>query len=233
MVTNFDKKTQTLRPIYDFPLPALTEDLGARGNIYRKIKSGSQVLDVGCDTGRFGEALTLEKGCIVDGIEPYQPAAEIAQNRLHQIFTQAIEDEHSFKQLKDYDVVLFLCVLEHLVDPWSILKGAQSALRMGGSIYIIVPNIAHISIVRRLLKGKFEYSQYGAMDCTHLRWFTRSSLRKSLEDAGFSNVEVDVIPQVPYLSSRLFLLRSFKNLLTKVFPDQLGGSIIGCGHKLN
>lgn len=224
---NFNETLNTLRPIYDFSLPSLEDDLGSRGLVYRAISPGSYVLDVGCDTGRFGEALKTRKNCTVDGVEPYSPAAEFAQTRLNHVFTRLIENEKSFDGLSDYDTVLFLDVLEHLQNPWGVLKGAFNTLRPGGTIYIVVPNVAHISVIRRLLQGKFEYSNCGTMDRTHLRWFTRESLKHSLEEAGFKNIAIDAVAQIPYLQSKSILSKFIVNILVKFFPNQVAGSFVG------
>ena len=220
------------RPVYDIALSSLDDELTSRGKIFQSITDGSFVLDVGCDTGLFGEALIQNKGCIVHGIEPYEEAANIAQKRLNQVFIRNVFNEQSFEGLIDYDAILFLDVLEHLIDIWAILKGAWQALRPGGKIFIVVPNAAHIALVRRLFVGEFEYSDYGTMDRTHLRWFTRKSLKKVLEETGFVDVTVDVSPQIPFLRSKNNFDKLIIQQLTKIFPDQLGGSIIGCGKKL-
>lgn len=199
MVTKPNEILSSLRPEYDFPLNSLAQDLGSRGVIYRAITPGSYVLDVGCDTGRFGQALIVEKQCRVDAIEAWKPAAELANTRLNQVFVRSIETNQSFDGLGTYDAVLFLCVLEHLQDPWGALSGAFNVLKPGGTVYVVVPNIAHISILRRLLLGRFDYTKHGAMDQTHLRWFTRKSLQYSLTNAGFSDIRIQGVPVVPYL----------------------------------
>lgn len=218
-------KITSLRPDYDFSLNSPNNESNTRSLVYQAIPSGSLVLDVGCDTGRFGEILISEKNCIVHGIEPWLPAAQSAQTRLHEVFVRVIENEQSFNGLVDYDVVLFLCVLEHLQDPWAALKGAITALKPSGIICVIVPNIAHISVVRRLLQGQFEYTEHGMMDRTHLRWFTQKSLRKALEEVGFIDVNILGILGTPHLP------RFFINLLGKIFPDLFSVSIFACGRK--
>lgn len=232
MAMNANQSINNLRPSYDLPLPCLEDDLASRGLIYKAIPPGSRVLDVGCDTGRFGEALRTQKDCIVEGIEPDLAAAEVARTRLNQVFVRSIENETSFDGLEDYDAILFLDVIEHLQNPWAALKGALQVLRPGGAIYVVVPNIAHLSVVRRLLKGQFEYSDYGTMDRTHLRWFTRSSLRKALEEAGFVGIEIESIPQIPYLQGKSIFSKFLVSQLIRIFPDQIGGSILGGGQKL-
>jgi len=222
----FNKNLSALRPNYDFPLPSLQNDCGSRGLVYRAISSDSYVLDVGCDTGRFGEALHLEKNCIVHGIELDLDAAEIAKSRIDRVITRAIENEDSFEGLGEYDAVLFLDVLEHLENPWAVLKGAFKALKLGGTIHVVVPNVAHIAIVRRLFQGQFEYTEHGSMDRTHLRWFTRKSIKQALEEARFINVKINMTPQIPFLSSNSKINTFLSQQLVKIFPDQLGGSIV-------
>jgi 2-polyprenyl-3-methyl-5-hydroxy-6-metoxy-1,4-benzoquinol methylase len=231
MAMNINESGNYLRPNYDFALPSLEQDSGSRGLVYKAIHPGIHVLDVGCDTGRFGDELRKQKGCIVDGVEPYLPAAETARARLNQVFVRSIENEKSFDGLVDYDAILFMDVLEHLQNPWSVLKGAFKSLKPGGTIYVVVPNIAHISVVRRLLQGKFEYRDYGTMDRTHLRWFTRSSLRQSFEEAGFVNIDIKPLPRIPYLQENSLIEKFFIDYLVKIFPDQIGASLIGKGQR--
>lgn len=229
MGTRTDKIQEDLRPGYDFQLPSLTSISNSRGLVFNAIVSGSYVLDVGCDTGRFGEVLRKQKNCIVDGIEPCATAAQSASNLLDRVFVQSVENERSFEGLEAYDAILFLDVLEHLVDPWSVLRGASKTLRPGGNIYVVVPNVAHISIVRRLLLGTFEYQKYGAMDRTHLRWFTRKSLKNALEDAGFIDIKIEGLISIPHLKNKSKTLSFFANQLGKIFPDMFSSSILGCG----
>lgn len=230
MAMNVSERMIFLRPDYDFSLPSLASDTDSRGIVYRAIHPGSHVLDVGCDTGRFGEAL-LEKNCIVDGVEPWLPAAEKAQVRLRKVFTRTIQDEQAFDGLENYDAVLFLCVLEHLLDPWAALKGALRTLHPGGTIHVVVPNVAHVSVLRRLLQGQFEYTDHGTMDRTHLRWFTRKSLRQSLEDAGFVDIEVTTVTAIPWLNRNSFLPKLLTKLFGRILPDLSSVSIIAQGVK--
>ena len=227
MMNIINESLDTLRPIYDFPLPCLEYDDGSRGMVYRSIIQGSHVLDVGCDTGRFGQVLQIQKNCTVDGVEPYLPAAEVAQTCLNQVFMRAIDNEKSFDGLINYNAIIFLDVLEHLQNPWAVIKGAMTVLQPGGTIHIVVPNIAHISVVRRLLQGRFEYNDCGTMDRTHLRWFTRESLRQLLEEVGFEEVVIDIVAQLPYIQNKSSISKFLVNQFVRFFPDQIAGSIIG------
>ncbi len=226
MATNPSAVT-SLRPQYDFPVPSLTDEFNSRGLVYQRIPEGSRVLDVGCDTGRFGQVLRQEKACVVHGVEAFVAAAEQARDHLDQVFVQTIKDESSFDPLWDYDVILFLDVLEHLQDPWAVLRGTYQALKPGGLLQLVVPNVAHLAVVKRLLMGRFDYAQHGTMDRTHLRWFTRSSLRNLLAESGFEQIEIQVTPAVPKLHKNRTVDRWILKQLTRLWPDQVGGSIVG------
>jgi SAM-dependent methyltransferase len=221
--------SDSLRPVYDLALGDLAQDTGSRGRVFRALRGGSRVLDVGCDTGRLGEELRRQKGCHVDGIEPDPAAGEQARRRLDRVFARNVEDPHAFDGLGPYDAVLFLDVLEHLVDPWRALKRAANVLRPGGVVHVVVPNVAHVSVVRRLLSGRFDYADIGTMDRTHLRWFTRKSLKSCLEQAGLDRVDVCVVPIVPRLDATAAWAGLLADTLGKLMPDAFGGSLHGRG----
>jgi methionine biosynthesis protein MetW len=220
-----------LRTTYDFALADLEADVGSRGMVLRSIPPGSRVLDVGCDTGRFGEILRREKSCEVHGIERDAAAAAEAARRLDGVHVGAVDSAEALARFKDFDVVLFLDVLEHLYDPWAVLKGAIGVLRAGGTLISVVPNIAHLSVVRRLLVGRFDYEEHGMMDRTHLRWFTRKSFRSALSDSGFEEVSIDVVPVVPYIQPLRWIGQPASEQLARWFPDQFGGSLLGTGRR--
>jgi 2-polyprenyl-3-methyl-5-hydroxy-6-metoxy-1,4-benzoquinol methylase len=223
--------TDTLRGTYDFPLADLTRDAGSRGRVFRSIPNGSRVLDVGCDTGRLGEILRREKACEVHGIERDSAAAAEAARRLNSVHVGTADSGAALREFKDFDVVLFLDVLEHLYDPWAVLQGAIGALRSGGVVLAVVPNIAHVSVIRRLLLGRFDYEEHGTMDRTHLRWFTRRSLGQALSQTGFEDVKIEAVPVVPWIQTLPWIGPLAGERLARWLPDQFAGSLLGIGRR--
>lgn len=221
----------SLRPRYDFPLSSLEDDLNSRAVVFQHIPVDARVLDIGCDTGRFGQVLREKKNCVVHGIESFRDAAEDASTRLDHVFLRSVDSEDSLTDLSGYNVVLLLDVLEHLRDPWAVLRGVHGLLKPGGLLQIVVPNIAHLSVVKRLLLGRFDYTEHGTMDRTHLRWFTRSSLADLMKETGFVQVEIGIVPLIPRLDKRKPMQRRLIKLLGQMFPDQTAGSLIGCGRR--
>ncbi len=89
-------------------------------------------------------------------------------------------------KLKRYDLVLLLDVLEHTVNPETILRNVRDCLDAEGEIIVSVPNIAHLSVSAPLLfKRRFAYGDAGIMDRTHLRFFVEQTALQLLGDAGF------------------------------------------------
>ncbi len=152
---------------------------------------GHRVLEVGCSVGHVTEHLVAAGNTVV-GVEIDVEAAEAARDfadRVHVIdldTTLLTEVEHD-----EFDVMIFGDVLEHLRHPGRTLGDACSLLAPGGRVIISVPNVAHVDVRLMLLEGRWDYQQTGLMDDTHLRWFTRASLRELLRDAGLVAIRLE------------------------------------------
>jgi 2-polyprenyl-3-methyl-5-hydroxy-6-metoxy-1,4-benzoquinol methylase len=98
--------------------------------------------------------------------------------------------EQTFTQLKTYDLILLLDVLEHLPDPTESLQKLAKLLIPEGQVIVSVPNIAHLSVsLPLLLQRRFEYQQAGILDRTHLKFFVESTAIKLLNDANLKVTE--------------------------------------------
>jgi 2-polyprenyl-3-methyl-5-hydroxy-6-metoxy-1,4-benzoquinol methylase len=134
---------------------------------------------------------------------------------------------------KRFDRVLLLDVLEHLRHPEQILRQSQEVLKREGLLIVSVPNIANIYIRLTLLLGRFDYSERGLLDKTHLRFFTRKTARKLLESNGYSILEEQqtVIPLELVLgwSPDNVVMKALNRLLAAVtwlFPGLFGYQIM-------
>ena len=84
-----------------------------------------------------------------------------------------------------FDTILCLDILEHLRDPWTVVNKLATALAAGGAIVISVPNVNNRGILMPLLvRGKWELTDQGLLDRTHLRWFTKQSLIALVKQPG-------------------------------------------------
>ena len=95
---------------------------------------------------------------------------------------------------KKFDVIFFNDVLEHLTNPAEALKDCQEFLNPNGCIIASIPNMRWYPVILSLLRYKdFEYQQYGVMDETHLRFFTKKSMIRLFENAGFKVSKIEGI----------------------------------------
>src|SRR4051812_40210561 len=159
--------TKSVDPLrYDGQLNDPDEVVGV---IIDMIPPGARVLDVGCGTGSVSVQIIANGNATLVGVEPDEVRASKARER-GVVVRSGILTPELIDDLGKFDIVLFADVLEHLPDPHSMLELAKTALAPGGRIVASVPNIAHWSVRSDLLRGKFNYRDWGIMDATHLRW---------------------------------------------------------------
>jgi SAM-dependent methyltransferase len=167
-----------------------------------------RVLEIGCASGQT-LAYMRERGaeCTV-GVEYSPSVAALAEARgVGRIIVGDVESLDLGLEPSSFDLLIAGHVLEHLSDPWKVVKKLRPLLRTGGQFVGALPNVRHHSVVLPLLlKGNWKYQQSGVMDWTHLRFFTYGTTRDLLESTGF---EVDrIVPELGGPKSRI------ANLLT-------------------
>lgn len=149
-------------------------------------------LDIGCASGRLGRQL-LDAGLTgrCDGMEPNAIAAAQATAQLHQVWSVPFEAGLALVPWPEYDLVVMADVLEHLVDPWWALVQLQRRVRSGARLLMSVPNVRHKSVLLPLLfQGRFDYTDAGILDRTHLHFFTRASLLDAVTQAGWHIIAI-------------------------------------------
>ena len=88
-----------------------------------------------------------------------------------------------------FDVIVAADVIEHLSRPGEVLRDMRRVLRPGGQVLLSVPNFAHWYPRIRVAAGMFGYDRRGILDETHLRFFTRATLRRLVRASGFDILE--------------------------------------------
>lgn len=149
------------------------------------------LLDVGCGVGAFAEGLRAERrdqgqDLEIWGLELDEDAARQAASRLDRVL--AGDAVARVAELPDryFDCVVLNDVLEHLARPDQLLAALHRVLAPGGLLVASLPNVRHFFNVWDLVvRGDWEYQDEGIRDRTHLRFFTRSSMRTLFAGAGY------------------------------------------------
>jgi 2-polyprenyl-3-methyl-5-hydroxy-6-metoxy-1,4-benzoquinol methylase len=145
-----------------------------------------RVLDVGCGAGAVGRGLRVAGAEWVAGIELEPTAAAAAAEHYDQVRVGTVESQLD-EVHGPFDTICAYDVLEHLADPYDVLRRLRAITRPGGHLDVSVPNARHFSLVRDLvLRGTFGYTEWGHRDNTHLRWFTRRDIVAAVADAGWT-----------------------------------------------
>lgn len=149
-----------------------------------------RVLEVGCGSGELGRLLR-RRGHHVTGIELVPEMAERARRRLDRVLTADVEQDGFPFPKASFDALVFADVLEHLVDPWRVLREAVEVLAGDGVVVASIPNVQNFDVLRRLLRGRWDYRERGILDFGHLRFFTLHGIRALFAQAELTLVHVD------------------------------------------
>lgn len=154
------------------------------------------VLEIGCGAGALCAAYRrINPGVEWHGFDADAEAIKVASTRMESADVGDIEDGHGYAYFdvdhEDwYDVLVLGDILEHLRQPWAQLKRLAAYVRPGAQVLASIPNVQHWTIIRDLLNGKWDYADEGLMDRTHLRFFTRKTIKEMFAAAGLQVFEM-------------------------------------------
>jgi O-antigen biosynthesis protein len=202
-------------PNYDFFDP---NPYGIHKKALDQVGKNKRVLEIGCATGQISRRLA-ENGCYVIGVEINKESADIATKYCKEVLVCDIESLESLPY-SDFDFILLLDVLEHLREPMALLEKLKAHLKKGGHIVVSLPNVANWKIRWDLLFGRFQYSEYGIVGRTHLKFFTESSSKKIMQDDDLDIVKFDIVPTTPLIRVRANFAYSIAKLRPNFFARQ-------------
>ena len=192
---------------------------GREATLLNWIGLGKTVLELGCSTGYFSEALQ-QRGCSVVGLERDPEAANRARPFCKQVICTDLAEANWLDMVQGkFDVILIADVLEHLINPGAILASCASLLGPKGFVLISLPNVAYWRIRLALFFGQFEYTDTGILDHTHLKFFTLKTAQRLIESAGYRVTHRHVTIGFNFLGSMHPLFSRFGN---RFCPGLLG-----------
>lgn len=154
----------------DYYLRERSEMLGYIPKIVRKI------LDAGCGAGLFGEQIKQKLNVEIWGVEIDEKAASLAKNKIDKLLVGDICNLLGELPDRYFDCIVFNDLLEHLLDPFTVLNKIKSKLTKDGVIVCSIPNIRYFKILKELLvKKQWKYQDSGILDKSHLRFLLKKA----------------------------------------------------------
>jgi len=147
--------------------------------------SSRRILDIGCGSGVLGKSIKERQPCVYIGIELNKNASDDARKHLDFVYHADVEDFDFDDITGDFDCIILADILEHLIDPWTVLRDLYRLLSPGGIIVCSLPNICHSSTYFEISRGLFRYQSAGIRDITHLRFFSQVTAFQMFVSSGF------------------------------------------------
>jgi SAM-dependent methyltransferase len=170
-----------------------------------RLRAGTSILEIGCHTGYFSKAL-MQRGHKVLGVESDEEAAVLARAAGVEVLQGNVEDEAFCASIEGiFDVIVIMDVLEHLRDPRTALKRLRRCLQPNGRLIVTGPNVAYWAVRKDLLLGRWNYTDGGILDRTHLYFYTAPTWRTLIEDGGFRALSLE--PAEAMIPIEHFLLK--------------------------
>lgn len=178
-----------------------------------------RVVEFGCSSGALAREFKKNNASAhYTGIEISDQYAALARRFCDDALVLDADsaDESFFDQHASADCWVFGDVLEHLKDPWRVLKQIRRVIKHG-CVVACIPNAQHWSVQARLCAGAFQYENSGLLDRTHLRWFTRQTIHELFQTCGF-RLEAG-FPRIFPEPQRETFLRAIREMATVIGLD--------------
>jgi len=176
-----------------------------REDMLKYIPSSTKTsLEFGCGCGGFSALLKEKFGAESWAVEIERAAAQEAAKKLDRVINADANESLNDIPENYFDCIILFDILEHLVDPYSLLCALKTKLAHNGVIIASIPNIRYYrAFVDLVIHGNWDYKDHGILDKTHLRFFTYKSIVKMFDQLDCEILELEGIHPT---SSRTFKL---------------------------
>jgi len=151
----------------------------------------NNILEIGCGQGEFGKLVKRKYSTKYTGIELDNDAAVVAQKYLDLVLVGDVFEQLLFLPDNAYDLLICNDIIEHLYAPEILLQAIKVKMKQNATLVCSIPNVRVLgNLIHLLFKKDFQYSTDGIRDKTHLRFYTKKSIMRLLQNNGFSIVKI-------------------------------------------
>jgi 2-polyprenyl-3-methyl-5-hydroxy-6-metoxy-1,4-benzoquinol methylase len=172
----------------------------APARVVRMVGENKRVMEIGAGPGSITRLLTSVSNCRVTALEIDSEAIRKLVPFCERVYQVDLNDKAwpGVVQSGDrFDVVVAADVLEHVYEPLSVLTAMKGFLNEAGCMVVSIPHVGHSAVHACLLEEDFEYSDFGLLDRTHIRFFGIRNIQKLFEDAGMKIIHAEFVVRNP------------------------------------
>jgi 2-polyprenyl-3-methyl-5-hydroxy-6-metoxy-1,4-benzoquinol methylase len=176
-------------------------------HVERFRKPPGKLLDVGCHIGTFLR-LARERSWEPYGIEPSRWAVEYARSKQGLNVRQGVAKDAQDFAVK-FDLITLIDVIEHVADPLQELKDIRAILAPDGMFVLTTMDFG--SLFARITGKRWPWLMR-----MHLFYFTRDTMKKTLEAAGFETMHFSGYTHVVSFGYLIHKLASYSRAIARV-----------------
>lgn len=184
-------------------VPALLDEIRA---VPGMSGTGAAVFDLGCGNGSVA-AEVAQAGYKVTGCDPSVTGIEMAQRHWPEL---KLETGSAYDDLASrygsFPLVYSLEVIEHVYDPRKMVSRVYEMLEPSGRFILSTPYHGYLKNLTLALTGRLDPHFTALWDHGHIKFWSRKTITKLLEEAGFRVLRIRRLGRMPALAMTMMVV---------------------------